>query len=413
MLYSFGIEIALLLLRVVALFSKKIAHFLRVRSTVVKTVQEKIKASDRVLWFHCASLGEFEQARPLIVSCKKEYPNHKIAITFFSPSGYDVQKDYPLADVVTYLPLDQKKSLLKFLKALRPEILFLIKYEFWPNLLAQTERFNIPVFSIASIFRKEQPFFKSYGFYQRALLKKIKYFFVQNESSQKLLGSINIKNTLVIGDTRIDRVLDIRNQNNTNNKIAEFIQNKTCFVIGSSWSEDIEIISKTVDSKPDLKTIIAPHNVDKETLLEVERQFEQPIARWSELSSKENLSETNILLIDSIGILTTIYSYADIAYVGGGMGTKGLHNTLEPAVFGIPVLIGKNYKRYQEANDLVGIGSLISVTSAASFDNQFSKLFLDKKKQQEMGTLNLNYIKNQAGATAKIQKKLKEALKGK
>ena len=410
MLYSFGIEVILLFLRVITLFSKKIAHFLEVRSTSLETVQDKINTNDRVLWFHCASLGEFEQARPLMESCKKEFPNHKIVLTFFSPSGYNVQKDYAFADVVTYLPLDRKKSLARFIQALHPEALFLIKYEFWPNLLNELQKQKVPVFSVASIFRKKQLFFKPWGFYMRNVLKKIEFFFVQNATSQELLASVGIQNVLVIRDTRTDRVLDILTQDNTNETIANFIQNQTCLVIGSSWPEDIEILSKTIDSKSNLKTIIAPHNVDEESLRMVEVSFNKTVVRWSDLSQQKK-DNADILLIDCIGILTKIYSYANIAYVGGGMGTKGLHNTLEPAVFGTPILVGKNFTRFQEAQDLVTLGGIVSVNSSVSFESKFSKIVADKKLQKEMGLTNLNYIKKQAGATSKVLLKLKEVFK--
>ena len=407
MLYSFGIEIILLFVRVLALFSKKTAHFLKVRANSLETIQSKISVNDQVLWFHCASLGEFEQARPLIESCKKDFPNHRIALTFFSPSGYEVQKNYAFADVVTYLPLDRKKSVVRFIEALRPQVLFLIKYEFWPNLISELQKQKIPVFSVASIFRKQQLFFKPWGFYMKNILKKIDFFFVQNEASQKLLSSVGIENTLVIGDTRTDRVLDILNQDNTNETIADFIQDQYCFVVGSSWPEDVAILSKTIDSKSNLKTIIAPHNVDEASLCQVELSFHKTVIRWSDLSQQKK-EDADILLIDCIGILTKIYSYADIAYVGGAMGTKGLHNTLEPAVFGIPILIGKNYTRYQEAEDLVASGGIVSVDSSVLFENEFLKIVADKNLQKEMGLTNLNYIKKQAGATSKILLKLKE-----
>ena len=407
MLYSFGIEIILLFVRVLALFSKKTAHFLKVRANSLETIQSKISVNDQVLWFHCASLGEFEQARPLIESCKKDFPNHRIALTFFSPSGYEVQKNYAFADVVTYLPLDRKKSVLRFIEALRPQVLFLIKYEFWPNLISELQKQKIPVFSVASIFREQQLFFKPWGFYMKNILKKIDFFFVQNEASQKLLSSVGIENTLVIGDTRTDRVLDILNQDNTNETIADFIQDQYCFVVGSSWPEDVAILSKTIDSKSNLKTIIAPHNVDEASLRQVELSLHKTVIRWSDLSQQKK-EDADILLIDCIGILTKIYSYADIAYVGGAMGTKGLHNTLEPAVFGIPILIGKNYTRYQEVQDLVALGGIVSVDSSLLFENEFSKIVADKNLQKEMGLTNLNYIKKQAGATSKILLKLKE-----
>jgi 3-deoxy-D-manno-octulosonic-acid transferase len=410
MLYTFVIGIVLFLLRLVALFSNKINHFLSVRKNIIPTIQEKISPSDYVLWFHCASLGEFEQARPLIVASKKEYPNYKIALTFFSPSGFEIQKNYPLADVVTYLPLDKPSYLREFLEVLNPDALFLIKYEFWPGLIKEVKNKNILIFSVASIFRSEQLFFKPFGLFMRNILRKIDLFFVQNQDSQDLLNSININNSIIIGDTRNDRVLNILNKDNSNDVIERFVNNKDCFVVGSSWPEDIEILNKVIDSSTNIKTIIAPHNVDEKSLIEIERSFKKPTIRLSRLDELKEIGE-EILLIDCIGILTQIYSYADIAYVGGGMGNKGLHNILEPAVFGIPVFVGKNYKRYQEALDLKSKGGLISVRSTEDFKEKFTEISNDKFIQKKMGTLNSEYIKNQAGATLKVITKLKQVLK--
>lgn len=410
MIYTLVIGIVLFLLRLVALFSNKINHFLSVRKNIIPTIQEKISPSDHVLWFHCASLGEFEQARPLIVASKKEYPNYKIALTFFSPSGFEIQKNYPLADVVTYLPLDKPSYLREFLEVLNPDALFLIKYEFWPGLIKEVKNKNILIFSIASIFRSEQLFFKPFGLFMRNILRKIDFFFVQNQDSQDLLNSININNSIIIGDTRNDRVLNILNKDNSNDGIERFVNNKDCFVVGSSWPEDIEILNKVIDSSTNIKTIIAPHNVDEKSLIKIERSFKKPTIRLSRLDELKEIGE-EILLIDCIGILTQIYSYADIAYVGGGMGNKGLHNILEPAVFGIPVFVGKNYKRYQEALDLKSKGGLISVRSAEDFKEKFTEISNDKFIQKKMGTLNSEYIKNQAGATLKVITKLKQVLK--
>tara|TARA_B100000767_G_scaffold108743_1_gene104179 strand:- start:31248 stop:32468 length:1221 start_codon:yes stop_codon:yes gene_type:complete len=392
------VEILLVFLQFVSIFSKKIKVFLRTRNGILETVLQKIRVNDRVLWFHCASLGEFEQARPLIEGCKEKYPNHKIILTFFSPSGYDVQKNYPLADVITYLPFDRKRTLRKFIEILNPEVLFLIKYEFWPNLIQELYQKEIPIFSVVSIFRKEQVFFKPYGFYMKNLLKKVHCFFVQNVESQNLLRSINITNSKIIGDTRVDRVLSILKQNNTLSIIQKFKGNSPCFVVGSSWPEDIALISDTLEQEPEIKTIIAPHLVDEKSLKEFENSFEQPSIRLSNLNEMEQ-TNANILLIDCIGVLTKIYSYADLAYIGGGMGTNGLHNTLEPAVFGIPIIIGKNYKRYQEALDLVSLGGVVSVKSNLEFNKIFKNILFGTNLAKEMGKRNIKYINKYAGAT--------------
>ena len=409
MLYSFGVEILLLFLQFASIFSKKIKGFLRTRKGILDTILQNIKIDDRVLWFHCASLGEFEQARPLIEFCKKKYSNHKIILTFFSPSGYEVQKNYPLADVITYIPFDRKRTLQKFIEILNPEALFLIKYEFWPNLINELYKKEIPIFSVVSIFRKEQIFFKSYGFFMKNLLKKIDYFFVQNEESQNLLRSIDIRNSKIIGDTRVDRVLSVLKQNNSLEVIQKFKGNSKCFVVGSSWPEDIALISDTIEQEPEIKTIIAPHLVDENSLQEVENSFEQPSIRLSNFNEMEE-TNVNILLIDCIGVLTKIYSYADCAYVGGGMGSDGLHNTLEPAVFGIPIIIGKNYERYQEALDLVSLGGVVSVKSNSEFNKIFKNILFGTNLAEEMGKRNIQYINKYGGATDVFFDELKHLL---
>jgi len=410
MLYSFGVEILLAFFRFVSIFSKKIKIFLRTRKDILETLAQNINVGDQVLWFHCASLGEFEQARPLIEGCKNKYPDYKIVLTFFSSSGYDVQKKYPLADVITYLPFDQKRKIEKFIDMVNPNAVFLIKYEFWPNLINELYQRQIPVFSVVSIFRKNQIFFKPFGFFMKNLLKKIQYFFVQNKESQGLLKSIEITNSKIIGDTRIDRVLSILKQNNTLDTIQNFKGDKPCFVVGSSWPEDIALISNTIEQETEIKTIIAPHLVDEKSLQEVENSFKQPVIRLSSLNEVKQ-TEANILLIDCVGILTKIYSHADLAYVGGGMGSDGLHNILEPAVFGIPIIIGQKYKRYQEAFDLVKLGGVASVKSNLEFKKTFKNIFFGTTLAIEMGKKNTQYINKNKGATDVFLKELNHSLK--
>lgn len=407
MLYSLGIEILLFLLKIVALFSKKTAFFLSTRLNIIETIAKKLNPLDSVLWFHCASLGEFEQARPLIELCKKEFLDCKVLITFFSPSGYTIQKDYTLANCVTYLPFDRKNAVKRFINTINPKAVFLIKYEFWPNLICQLHKKNIPIFSIASIFRKNQLFFKFYGFFMRKKIRYIDYFFVQNKESLDLLKSIEIENAMVIGDTRIDRVLSILKQNNEIEDVRKFIQDDFCFVVGSSWPEDYTLFCEALEQNNNIKTIIAPHQINENTLYNLEKQFAQACVR---LSKFDNNTNKNILIIDSIGLLTKIYSYADVVYVGGGMGTRGLHNTLEPAVFGIPILIGKNYRRHQEALDLVALGGMKSLKNKKEFTQFFSRILTSQKLRRTMGESNFKYVKQQFGATTKIVKELKRYL---
>jgi len=410
-LYSFLFAIAYFLARLIAPFSTRVKNFLMQRNSIPKDLADFKKGKNqKVFWLHTASMGEFEQIKPLLEDLKTSFPNSQTVVSFFSPSGYDIFKTTPLADAVSYLPLDRSKEIKNYLDIIQPDALFLIKYEFWPGLIKEVKNKNILIFSIASIFRSEQLFFNSFGLFMRNILRKIDFFFVQNQDSQDLLNSININNSIIIGDTRNDRVLNILNKDNSNDGIERFVNNKDCFVVGSSWPEDIEILNKVIDSSTNIKTIIAPHNVDEKSLIEIERSFKKPTIRLSRLDELKEIGE-EILLIDCIGILTQIYSYADIAYVGGGMGNKGLHNILEPAVFGIPVFVGKNYKRYQEALDLKSKGGLISVRSAEDFKEKFTEISNDKFIQKKMGTLNSEYIKNQAGATLKIITKLKQVLK--
>ena len=406
MFYNLFIKILLVFIRILSLFFKKYKTFLKTREGIIELIQNKFSKNDPVLWFHCASLGEFEQARPLIEEVKIKYSKHKILLTFFSSSGYDIQKKYELVDCVSYIPFDLKKDINLFLDQFDLKALFLIKYEFWPELINQINKRKIKIYSISSIFRKKQVFFKFYGFMYLKILKKITHFFVQDIESKNLLNYHKFKNTKVIGDTRLDRVLKIKNSIKKIKQISDFKSSKTCIVFGSTWDEDHDLILKKINSLKNIKIIIAPHKIDINTINQLTKKLKINYLKLSNYDSSKN-SKSNLLIVDSIGLLSTIYSYADIAYVGGGMSTSGLHNTMEPAVFKIPIVIGKNYQNFNEAKDLVKAGGILSVKSTNDFNKKIDLLLSNKKKREELGEINYNYIKLNSGATKKVLKKIK------
>ena len=400
-LYSFAYRCALFLAQGIALFNPQIKVFLEQRSQWKSSLKKVTPLSEekKVFWFHTASLGEFEQARPLIEKYRKHYPKAFIALTFFSASGYAIQKDYTHADWVDYLPLDRKKDLNPFLKRLQPNALFLVKYEFWPQLIFSLKQKNIPIYSISSIFRTEQLFFKPWHFGLRRVIKAIDHFYVQNKTSAALLQSIGIEQVTLSGDTRFDRVLQIAEQEIDLPKINAFVKNQFCFVAGSSWPEDHEMILGPLQSEK-IKIIIAPHKIDEETLGAIEKKLVLPYVRWSQF--KETDSEKKVLIIDCIGLLTQIYAYADAAYVGGGLGHRGLHNTLEPAVFGIPIIIGPHYKKFDEAIALTENKGTFSVHNSIEFEQTLKEIVRSKEQAKKIGQRNKAVVENRAGAVELI-----------
>ncbi|MFI2741907.1 3-deoxy-D-manno-octulosonic acid transferase [Zhouia sp. PK063] len=402
-LYNILVHIAGFFLKIVALFQPKIKLFVNGRKAVFKTLAQNISTNDKVIWFHTASLGEFEQGLPVIEEVKKEYPSHKILVTFFSPSGYEVKKNSTQADVITYLPLDTKSNVQKFLNVVHPDLAIFVKYEFWPNYLNALKKRKISTLLISAIFRKEQIFFKPQGSFMRSSLKTFEHFFVQDESSKQLLNNIGFNNVTVSGDTRFDRVAEIVERNNTLSFIEDFKNDKLCFVAGSTWPEDEALLIDYINkhAQDNVKYIIAPHNIKPHKIQELKNNLKVKTMLFSEKESKP-LSTYKVFIVDTIGILTKIYSYANIAYVGGGMGTTGLHNTLEPAVFGIPVLIGKNYKGFKEAEDLVTQKGIVSISNLEEFDQNLTKFITNPVVRAQVGLLNHQYLKNNTGAKIQI-----------
>lgn len=400
-LYSIVYEFAFRLAQIASVFSPKVKEFLNQRNQWKSSLffPEKSKYNKTVFWFHTASLGEFEQARPLIEKYQKTYPNAFIALTFFSASGYSVQQKYSEVDWVGYLPLDRKKDVSEFIDRLNPNALFLVKYEFWPRLILSLKQKNIPVYSISSIFRPAQLFFKPLHFGMRKVLKAIDHFFVQNKTSVQLLNGIDIDKVTLSGDTRFDRVLDIADQKIDLPKIKAFIQGDFCFVAGSTWPEDHAVILPPVQ-KEEIKIIIAPHKIDENTLTDIEEKLILPFTRWSKFQASD--SAKNILILDCIGLLSKVYAYADAVYVGGGLGNSGLHNTLEPAVFGIPLIIGPNYDKFDEAIALVNNKGTFSINNSTDFEIILKELLSSGAQCKAIGKRNINLVKKRAGAVNQI-----------
>ncbi len=382
-----------------------------------------------VAWFHCASLGEFEQGRPLIEAFKAEYPNYKILLTFFSPSGYEIRKNYDKADFVMYLPLDTPKNAAFFIKVVQPKIVFFIKYEFWHHFIKEISENKIPLFSVSTIFRAEQHFFKgSKSNFSVKMLERFTHFFVQNKSSKKLLNSINIQNVSVTGDTRFDRVKDIVSQRKELPILEKFVGQNKLLVVGSSWQEDIEVIAPAFkETKEDyntlnesatdiIKLVIASHNIAESDLQKIEKAFDYlKIMRYSKVNLKDKtniqkLENADLLIIDNIGLLSSIYSYGDVAYIGGAFG-KGLHNILEAATFGMPIIFGdKNYKKFKEAIDLLDEEGAFSVSDAKELEILLENLFGDNYYREQINEITRQYVIKNTGATSQIMNYCKTIL---
>lgn len=401
-LYNIITLLASQLLKLVALFSPKMKLFVDGRKSVFQTLANKIQTSDKTIWFHAASLGEYEQGLPVIEAIKKQFPSHKIVVTFFSPSGYEVRKNNTVADVTVYLPLDTISNAKQFIKLVHPEMVFFIKYEYWPNYLNELKKQQIKTYLISGILRENQAFFKWYGGFYRNALKTFDYFFVQNESSKKLLQSIGFNNVKISGDTRFDRVVSILDRDNSLDFIEQFKDNKTTIVIGSSWPKDESLLVNYINQcSDDVKFIIAPHNIKSEQISNLKNQILKKTILFSDVETRliAPLQENNVFIIDTIGILTKIYSYADIAYVGGGFGNPGVHNILEPATFGVPVVIGPNYSHFAEATALVNMEGCISIQNQIQLNEAFDLLIQNEDERLEKGHICSTFVQMNKGAT--------------
>lgn len=377
------------------------------RKSVFQQLSNTLKPEDKTIWFHAASLGEYEQGLPVIEKIKILCPNHKIILTFFSPSGFENKKNNTVCYSTIYLPLDSKSNAKRFIELVHPEFVFFIKYEYWPNYLNELERNHIKTYLISGVFRKNQAFFKWYGGFYRDALASFSHFFVQNKSSEELLLRLGHTNVSVSGDTRFDRVVSILDRDNQLDFIQQFKQNKLgekikLIVIGSSWPKDDNLLINYINhTKEPVKFVIAPHNINSSQILEIKNAIGKRVILFSEIENL-NLADYDVLIIDNIGMLTKIYSYADIAYVGGGFGNPGVHNILEPATFGIPIIIGPNFTHFEEAISLVNKGGCITIDNQQKLNSTFNQLLQNDDLRMEKGKISASFVQLNKGATDRI-----------
>lgn len=401
-LYNIGISFYGLLLRVVSIFNTKAKFFIQGRKNIFTHIRETIDSGKPHVWFHFASLGEFEQGRPVLEKIREIHPEKRIVVTFFSPSGYEVRKNYTLAAGVFYLPLDTAGNAKRFIAAIRPELAIFTKYEYWYHYFKTLNDQQIPLYVISGIFRPGQIFFKWYGTLNRKMLSYVTHFFVQNEESVKLLKSLHIENVSLSGDTRFDRVAENAASPREMASIAAFCGSSKVFIAGSSWPADEQLLQTLIRQQPEWKFIIAPHEVDAAHIQEIEQLIPGAI-RYSNLS--ETKIEVQTLIIDNIGLLSSIYQYGDLCYIGGGFGV-GIHNTLEAAAFGLPVIFGPKYDKFQEAKDLIAAGAAITISNETELIAAFDQL----KNNPEASDAAKNYVKEKTGSTLQILQHLSTSL---
>ncbi len=404
-IYNILIRSYYFLVLIVSLFNKKAKLWIQGRRTVWDSLSVTNFYTTKNIWIHAASLGEFEQGRPVIEYLKKNFEEYKIILTFFSPSGYEIRKKYQYADKIVYLPLDTQKNAKRFIKLIKPDMVFFIKYEFWFHYLYELNKQNIKTYLISAIFRDNQIFFKSHGSWYRQVLRFFTHIFVQNKYSLNLLKDIGVNNCTVSGDTRFDRVYELSQNVKKFAIIENFIENKNVFVCGSTWHKDEELIINFLNKKQrELKTIIAPHEVEIHNIQRLTSLIKVPYIKYSE-ANEQSIKDKDILIIDNIGILSSLYQYADIAYIGGGFGA-GIHNTLEAATFGVPIIFGTNYHNFKEANDLIEIKAAFTVANQQEFDNCILKIIDNENIRTEAGKQAKNYVYENRGATKKIISKI-------
>ncbi|MCR6638660.1 MAG: 3-deoxy-D-manno-octulosonic acid transferase [Sporocytophaga sp.] len=401
-IYNAGIYLYYLLILIISPFNSKAKLWLTGRKKWKEKLAGKFNTNKApVAWFHCASLGEFEQARPVLENFREKFPEYKILLTFFSPSGYEIRKNYPKADFIEYLPLDTHSNAKLFIEITRPKIAFFVKYEFWHHYIDHLNKSRIPVISFSTIFRKDQLFFKPYGAFYLAILRRISKIFVQNKESLELLANHHIDSGEIAGDTRFDRVLQIRKSIKPLPIVESFKSNSKIFIAGSTWPKDLEILLPLINRDiKDLKFIIAPHEIHEHEINNFMESCKLNCVRYTK-ADKLQIDDFEVLIIDCIGILSGVYAYGDFGYIGGAFG-KGLHNTLEAATFGLPLFFGPNYKKFQEAKDLISIGGAFSITSKTDFENAFFEVMNDPALHQEIVNKNKNFIEANKGATDRI-----------
>jgi len=401
-LYNFAIFLYRIVLHTAATFNTKAKLFLNGRKNIFNIIQNNTDITRKHIWFHFASLGEFEQGRPVLEELRKKYPQKPVIITFFSPSGYEIRKNYPMAEGIFYLPLDTHKNAAEFIRLINPEIAIFTKYEFWYHYFKTLHQRQVPLFIISGIFRPDQVFFKWYGGLYRRMLGFVSHFFVQNEQSVNLLKQLNLNNVSLSGDTRFDRVAENAGSPRELPLISKFCGQRPVFVAGSTWLPDEQLLKELIIAFPEWKFIIAPHETHAAHIQEIMKLI-PGAARYTQLEEQPSVSDQQVLIIDNIGLLSSAYQYGKIAYIGGGFGT-GIHNTLEAAAFGLPVIFGPKYDKFQEAKDLLALQAAISIRSFEELSAAFIKL----QKDQQAGPAAKKYVTDKTGSTDQIIQHLEQ-----
>lgn len=405
-LYNLSIFLYSILIRLVAPFNIKASQISAGRSNVFDELKVRIKHDRPIIWIHCASLGEFEQGRPVIEAIRKRHPAYQIFLTFFSPSGYEIRKNYELADYIFYLPADTKRNAKQLIELVNPDLVFFVKYEFWYHYISELKKRNIPVYLFSAIFRENQLFFKNspWGKWYRRMLFSFEHFFVQDDQSVSLLEGLGLKNVTKAGDTRFDRVAEIARNGKVIPMIEKFKGKSQLVVAGSTWKPDEDLLAQYIEAHPEIKFIIAPHETKRGNIERLINRLKTPVICYTEVS-EETVMNSQVLIVDTIGILSSIYKYADLAYIGGGFGV-GIHNTLEAAIFGMPILFGPNYLKFHEATSMVSLGVAFPVTDFQSLEATLNKLLTDQNTRNHISEKCIDFTKQNLGATQIILNKV-------
>lgn len=399
-LYSFAVRIA-------SIWKSKAKKWIRERRNLFQELQQKLSPNDDVIWFHCSSAGEFEQGKPVIEKLKQSYPSYKILVTFFSPSGFDVTKKYSNKYIISYLPVDTKHNAKRFMELVHPKLIVFVKYEFWYYHLSAASK-HTPILLISAVFRKNQAFFKWYGKFYKQMLFLFTHIFVQDETSLQLLLNHEITHCTIGGDTRFDRVKEIADGSSEIEFVKDLIANKQTLVAGSTWDDDEKLLGEYASHRPDLKFIIAPHEINAKHIASMKSLFPEAVLYSNVLAKKQIPSDKQILIIDSVGLLSRLYKYATITYVGGGFTKDGIHNILEAAVFGKPVIFGSNYKKYREGIELIEKGGAFSISTANELKKIADDLLNNQEHLQSVRAISKKYVLDNTGATAKILQFIQE-----
>ena len=401
--YNLGLILYAWAVRLAALRHKKARLWIDGRRDLFRRMRETIDPEARIIWIHVASLGEFEQGRPIIENLRRTHPEYKILLTFFSPSGYEIRKDYSGVDYIFYLPIDTPSNARRFLDIAHPEIAIFVKYEYWLNLLRELRRRKVRTYIVSAIFRRNSIFFRPYGGWWRQALETFDVLFVQNEESKELLATLGFDNVLVAGDTRFDRVAEITRTAKRIDIIDRFKGDSRLFVAGSTWGPDEELLIRLINDNPEVKFIIAPHEMDEGRIARIIGEVRGGTLRYTQCTSRTGYGSRQVLILDTVGILASVYSYATWSYIGGGFGV-GIHNTLEAATFGLPVAFGPNYEKFKEARDLVTLGAARSVSDYAQLREWFTPLRDNEVFLQKTSRIAKDYTTRHQGATSIIIK---------